>query len=94
MFRLIKRIIAFFTKKKNIEKVEIKFIDSRKIHAGHTLFEYNWLDRKLDIAKIETGLNGRKRVVMNQNCVYISGLNRKSAIKKLNVNGFKNKVIE
>ena len=94
MFGIIKKIIAFFTKKKNIEKEQIKFIDNRAIHSGHKLFQYDWTTRQLTLAKVEKGLNGRKRVIMEKNCVYVSGLNRKSAIKKLNAKGFKTKVIE
>lgn len=93
MFGVIKKIIAFFTKKKNIEKEEIKFIDNRPIHAGHKIFQYNWVDRKLTTVELKRDLTGRKRVIMEKNCVYVSSATRKGAIKKLNANGFKLKVI-
>jgi hypothetical protein len=95
MFRIIKRIIAFFTKKKNIEKEQIYFVDSRPIYAGHKIFQYNWIDRTLVTVEMKRDLvTGKKRILMVKNCIYVSSASRKSAIKKLQAKGHKVKIID
>jgi len=90
----IKKAIAFFKKKSNIDKIEIKLIDTRSVHAGHKLFQYNWIERKLEVVELKRDLiTGRKRVDMKKNCVYVSSATKKAAIKKLNAKGFKLKFI-
>jgi hypothetical protein len=61
-------------------------------HRGHSLFEINLKKGTVELAKYEGALeidfNGgkernvnRKVIIMDQDCVYISALNKKNAVK-------------
>lgn len=69
-----------------------KLLNRIRPHKGHTLFEYNIETNEIKKAKIEavleypeaTGLKKvQKKVVAQRNCLYVSALNEKNAIKKL-----------
>lgn len=81
--KLIKWVKSLF-KKKKLEKVT--FIGSRLIPNGHKVFEFNILEKKIQPCGYET-IDGRKRVMMNKQCMYVSALNEKNAIKKLKAKG-------
>lgn len=65
-----------------------KLVGSITPHKGHTLFEIDCSNGEIKPAKYESidGLfngNGcRKRVLVKENCLYVSCLNKKSAYKK------------
>lgn len=73
-----------------------KILDSSiRPHENHTLFEFNLLSKKLVLAtfddlpaiKWDDAVNGNisklKKVTKKENCIYISALNKKNAIKIL-----------
>lgn len=65
-----------------------KIIDSITPFKGHTLFEINCSTGEVKEAKYEevnaSFVNGavKRKVIINDNCLYISCLNKKSALKK------------
>ena len=68
-------------------KKELAMVDSRP-RKGHTMFEYNVQTGELKKAVIEKssyhfGGTYRHTVKVNEFCQYLSCLNRKNAIKKL-----------
>ena len=74
--------------KKNIDKV---LIGSIKPHKNHKVFEYNYIedtlqvaqfDKRIDLNPFETQIN--KSISKKKDCVYVSEMNKKNAIKKLN----------
>lgn len=74
-------------------KKEHKFMGSMKPQPGHTLFEINLItgvivkaiferkDISFEEAKTKNYV-AKSKVVMKENCVYISALNEKNAMKK------------
>jgi len=85
---------------KKQQQVEFKFIDTIRPQNGHILFEINEKDESIKIADhiirkdltwdqaIEV-LNGElkiKEVVQRPGCVYISALNKESALKRYKTN--------
>lgn len=76
------------TKKKEQEKKQ-ELIGTIRPHRGHTLFSVN--KKTLEIKKAEfekldaawTLKKQNKKVVVEQDCIYIPALNRKNLIKKL-----------
>ncbi len=74
------------------QKYQQKHIGSIHPHRGHTLFEVNLATGKIDTAEFQqkdyvvgSDLNSgeaRKKVIMKQDCVYISALNKRNALKK------------
>lgn len=71
-------------------KKGIKYIGSIKHQPGHTLFEYNFVTKELNLPVIEETwaiVNGKtvvkKTVKRQDNCQYFEALNRKNALKKL-----------
>ena len=50
--------------------------------AGHMIFCYNYVTNEFKEAVIENSF-GRKRIVQEQNCVYVQALNKKNALRKL-----------
>lgn len=73
-----------------VQQVPVKtetMIDSIRPHKGHTLFEINCSTGNITAANFEEidGLFSggvRKKVIVKENCLYISCLNKKSALKK------------
>lgn len=86
MFDIINKIKAFFKKllsKKDQSK--ITFVGSRVINPGHKVYEYDFVNDKLEEATfVKSKLGKRKAIKMNEHCIYVSALNRKNAVKKLN----------
>ena len=65
-------------------------VDSITPHKGHTLFEIDCSTGNIVAANFEEidGLFSggvRKKVIVKENCLYISCLNKKSALKKYTV---------
>jgi hypothetical protein len=80
---------------------QFKFYGSTMPKQGHSLFKYNTVTNTLSKAKfsskdvhvsIEKGsTSGRKKVIMEENCIYVHALNWINAIKHLrNMSGLKN----
>jgi len=80
---------------KKEQKKEDKKVTTIKPHKGHTLYEFNVETRELveatfektDVSYIDVqkGKNiARRKVIMKAKCIYVSSLNRKNAMKKLN----------
>jgi len=82
----INKIKAFWKKlftKKDLKKTT--FVGSRVIQPGHKVFEYNFVeDKLLEATFVKSRLGTRKAIKMNERCIYVSALNRKNAVKKLN----------
>jgi len=61
-----------------------KLMGSMTIHKGHKLFRYNTKTTELAICtEYETDENGRRKVTMEHDCLYILALNERNAIRKL-----------
>lgn len=68
-----------------------------KPHRGHTLYQYNKVTKELIEAKFEeqelvigAGLKVQKpnkKVLVQENCIYVSALNKKNALKRINKYG-------
>ena len=80
--------------KKDIQKL---FVGSLKPKKGHTLFEINIKEKTIEIAEFDETptinyldamqgkyLAKRNKVTKKENCIYISALNKKNALKILN----------
>ncbi len=75
------------------QEYEHKYLGSIKPHRGHILYEFNKITKKLKEAEFENldihynadlkKMKKRKKVIVNENCFYLSSLNQKNAIKKL-----------
>ena len=74
-----------------VQQVPIKtetMVDSIRPFKGHTLFEIDCSTGEITPAKYEridgvfSGDGVRKKVLIKENCLYISCLNKKSALKK------------
>lgn len=63
-------------------------VDTIRPHKGHTLFEIDCSTGEINAAKYEqidgvfSGVGVRKKVLIKENCLYISCLNKKTALKK------------
>src|SRR5690554_6095561 len=80
----------------NDEKpAELKYVGSLKIKRGHRVFEVNistleineaTYDEKTDFVLSNDKMKNskRKKLIINKDCVYVSALNAKNAIKKIN----------
>ena len=77
------------------QQKEEKLIGKISPERGHTLFEINESTKEIKKAVFESQtitfeqakskfLTPSKKVLINKGCVYISALNEKNAIKKLN----------
>lgn len=78
--------------KQNAIKKATNHVGFIKPHAGHTCFEINVKTGAISPAKFEESTmtfapngNGmvRRKVVIQPDCLYVSALNKKNAIKKL-----------
>lgn len=80
----------------NDEKpAELKYIGSLKIKRGHRVFEINTLtlmireavyEEESDLVLIPNKIkkSKKKKLITDKDCIYISALNAKNAVKKLN----------
>lgn len=75
--------LHFFKKSDKIDTAE-----ARTIPRGHTVFKYNIRTKSLVMANVYIGENKRKTCELVEGCLFVSGLNRTSAIKKINKMGF------
>lgn len=73
-----------------VQQVPVKtetLVDSIQPFKGHTLFEIDCSTGNIVVAKYEeinATLHGgtKKKIIIKENCLYISCLNKKSALKK------------
>lgn len=68
---------SLFKKNEVIDRTQI-----RVIPKGHAVFKYNLKSKALTLANCFMQ-DGKKTVTMEEGCIYVSGLNRTIAIKKL-----------
>jgi len=71
-------------------KKQKQFVGSLRPNLGHFCFEYNVETNELSFAKFEdpifdlhTGKPIRRKVSVKEECLYITALNRKNAVRKL-----------
>lgn len=75
-------------------KKQLKHIGSIQPHSGHTCFEYNTKTGELIPAKFkeeavnfEDAAKGivsmKRKIIIKEDCIYVTALNKKNAIKKL-----------
>jgi hypothetical protein len=63
---------------------ELKLKGQMKPKRGHKLFEYNTKLNELQLAKFEPKEIGQnKKVIIRKDCVYVTALNKKNAVKRL-----------
>lgn len=64
-----------------------KLISRIRPRRGHKIFEYNIESNEIQEAKIDStfvvGKPSVKKIQVNKNCLYVSALNIKNAVKKL-----------
>jgi hypothetical protein len=61
-----------------------KLMGTMTVYKGHKLFRYNTKTTELAICtEYETDENGRRKVTMENDCLYILALNERNAIRKL-----------
>lgn len=75
------------------QEKKLRRVGQLKPHRGHTIFKYNKKTNKLEKAKFEedderfpTELNqkGKRKIIMaEEDCIYVSALNVKNAVKRL-----------
>jgi hypothetical protein len=74
-----------------VQEIKSKFLGNLKPHNGHRVFEINiiegtiekasyYKDDKLDWLDIKRKIN--RRILVKQDCIYISALNEINAVKK------------
>lgn len=77
------------------KKTELQYVGSLKPKRGHTLFEVDVRAGTIEPAKFQAqdadylkalkgDLSGKKTVITKEGCIYISALNKKNVLKKLN----------
>jgi hypothetical protein len=80
---------------KKEQKKEDQKVTTIKPHKGHTLYEFNIDTKELVeatfektdveyVAVINKHNIARRKVIMQPGCIYVSSLNKKNAMKKLN----------
>jgi hypothetical protein len=82
--------------KDKVEQVNQKEVEKKLTHTGrvlqkrgHTLFQFNIKTRELTIAMFESAIHFDdtkkipKKVIVQDDCLYVSALNKKNAFKKL-----------
>ena len=80
--------------KKQQEK-QLKFIGQQRPHSGHKCFEINLSTGEINLAEFKEEaisfedarngiISGKRKVIVKEGCVYVTALNKKNAIKKLN----------
>ena len=81
--------------KQQVKEIQSVFDYKLLPQKGHTLFEYHLINKTIEVADFddvpnikwndavcgETSL--QKKITKKENCVYISALNKKNALKKL-----------
>jgi hypothetical protein len=74
-------MIYINSKKMSDEQIKM---GSMMLHRGHRLFRYNTKTTELSVCtSYEIDDNGNKKVVVEQDCIYIMALNERNAIRKL-----------
>jgi len=74
---------------KEVHENKEKKVGFLKPQRGHTVFEYNTKTGELKKAKFDevdydiTKEKQRKRITVQEGCIYVSSLNIKNAVKKL-----------
>lgn len=79
--------------KKEIEK-QLKYVGHVRPHSGHKCFEINLKTGEANLAEFKEEaisfedakngiVSGKKKIIIKEDCVYITALNKKNAIKKL-----------
>lgn len=76
----------FLTKTQKDEDTFV-YKGSKIIHPGHSVFEYDKKLKTLDYAEYRVE-NGKKVIRIKKESMYVVGLNRNSAYKKLVKNGY------
>jgi len=75
---------------KTIKEIQKRLIGRIEPHANHKLFEVDLITGKIVLAEFERTMswkqNAKKTVLIKKDCVYISSMNIKNAIKHLNKN--------
>lgn len=76
-----------------VAKHDKEYIGTIHPHKGHRLFEINLKNETIDDAKYEEvpfvfsedveKQKKRKKLIINEDCIYISALNKKNAVKHL-----------
>lgn len=75
------------------QQKEFKLIGSQKYHNGHKCWEYNTETKEIKEAEYErTDIEWNKvgelkhrskRVIVKENCIYVTALNKQNALKKI-----------
>lgn len=63
-----------------------KFVGQLKPHKGHKVFKFNTKTGELVPAKVEKQegeLTNRKKIIVEDECIYVAALNLKNAVKRL-----------
>lgn len=87
------------------KKNELVLTDTIRPHKGHKLFEFNVSTGQITLAQFKYSdihytdamkglINARKTVIKKPNCIYISALNKKNALKVLNRNEKSNTIVQ
>ena len=85
---------AEIVQQKQQEKQTV-LVNSIRPHSGHKCFEYNRETGEIKLAEFEEiavsfeaaargEIAPKKKILMKENCVYITALNKKNALRKLN----------
>jgi hypothetical protein len=81
-------------------RAEEKFVKRFKPHTGHTMFEINKVTGDVCVAEFENkalsfdkalnnDVSGSKKIIMKPDCIYVSALNIKNALKKMGIKNIK-----
>jgi hypothetical protein len=82
--------------KDQVLEIQKIFINNLKPKKGHTLFEINIKENTINKAVFDKPavlnwndakkglISSKKEITIKENCIYISALNEKNALKKLN----------
>jgi hypothetical protein len=76
----------------NLIKKELKLLGSLNPQRGHKCFEVNTITNEVSeaeffedyVAMFSSSYERKKKLRVKENCVYITALNKKNAIKKYN----------
>lgn len=76
-------------------KTQVKYLGSIIPKKGHTCFEINMKTKEIAVAQFDDSISSyskavkgdysiKKKIIIKENCIYISALNKMNAIKHLN----------
>ena len=79
---MIKKLINWILVQLRLRPKKIGSIRPKK---GHKIFEFNYVTKDFNEAKYDLQIKnkGRKIIITNKNCIYVSALNKKNAAKKI-----------